>query len=93
MHFDEKLLHKLEKLSLLKINEDKKDQILSQLSEIVGFIENLNELDLSSQKSENADTGTPFRQDELNSCEVITEVFKHAPLAQDGFFIVPKIIE
>lgn len=49
MQIDEKLLSKLEKLSALQITKNRNETIV-QLSEIVNFVEKLNELDLDSQE-------------------------------------------
>lgn len=92
MTINDELLSKLEKLSAVKIMDDKRDETKKQLSEIVGFVEVLNELDLSSQ--DNSTFGaTPFRQDIVSHSNVIDDVFKHAPANAEHFFLVPKIIE
>ena len=95
MKIDETLLHKLEKLSALSIAKEKQGQLISELSEILTFVEHLNELDLSAFEKSVAmiEGGEPLRKDEPQASSVIKEVFAHAPAVQDGFFIVPKIIE
>ncbi|AJC84431.1 Asp-tRNA(Asn)/Glu-tRNA(Gln) amidotransferase subunit GatC [Campylobacter peloridis] len=95
MQIDDKLLSKLEKLSALKIADDKRCELKEQLSQIVNFVEKLDELDLNNIEAITSTTkgGTPFRNDESKKSEVINEVSKHAPKSQDGFFVVPKIIE
>lgn len=92
MTIDDELLKKLEKLSAIKIADDKREETKKQLSEIVGFVEILNELDLNSQ--ENLALGaTLFRQDDVKSVNVIDEILKNAPASAEHFFLVPKIIE
>ncbi len=95
MQIDENLLSKLEKLSTLKIDEAKRKELIDQLSEIVNFVEKLNELDLSSLEAMISTTpgGTPFRKDAVQSSAVIDEVLKNAPKCEGRFFAVPKIIE
>ena len=51
MQIDDTLLNKLEKLSALQINDEKREEIKKQLSEIVSFVDVLNELDLSSDEA------------------------------------------
>ena len=41
MKIDNELLQKLEKLSSLKISDEKREGVINQLSEIVSFVENL----------------------------------------------------
>ncbi len=96
MKIDTKLLEKLELLSYLKIDENKKQEVISQLSDILEYMENLNELDTSSVDSyfSNLSGGTPLREDiPYCDCEINKQVIKNAPNAQDNFFIVPAIID
>lgn len=95
MQIDEKLLTKLEKLSALQISEEKREGLIKELSEIVNFVEKLNELDLSSSEVtiSTIKGGATFRADEAKQSAVIDEVFKNAPKSAEHFFIVPKIIE
>ncbi|EOD4244981.1 Asp-tRNA(Asn)/Glu-tRNA(Gln) amidotransferase subunit GatC, partial [Campylobacter jejuni] len=66
MQIDEKLLSKLEKLSALQITKNRNETI-AQLSEIVNFVEKLNELDLDSQEItvSTIKGGAPLRIDEI----------------------------
>ncbi|WP_038816307.1 Asp-tRNA(Asn)/Glu-tRNA(Gln) amidotransferase subunit GatC [Campylobacter jejuni] len=94
MQIDEKLLSKLEKLSALQITENRNETIV-QLSEIVNFVEKLNELDLDSQEIavSTIKGGVPLRVDEIRNSQVVDQVLDCAPKKQEHFFIVPKIIE
>ena len=96
MQIDETLLTRLENLSHLKVSEDKRKEIIAQLSEVVSFVENLSELDTTDVEENFAisEQSTPMREDEPNaSKEVIDAILSHAPNAKENFFIVPKIIE
>ncbi len=96
MQIDDKLLARLEKLSMLKIQEDKREQIKEQLSELVSFVDNLSELqtDKVDAKFAMSNAATLARADEPQ-CDVYINksILKNAPQSEDGFFIVPKIIE
>lgn len=96
MKIDDTLLSKLEKLSSLRISEEKREGVIQQLSEIVAFVENLNELNLENEEASftTLQGGTPFREDVPNSHSTVVEtILAHAPQSEDGFFVVPKIIE
>lgn len=96
MQVDDALLTKLEKLSFLKISEDKREEVISQLSEIVSFVDNLSELNTDGADDSFAmsDKGTYLREDTPFCDKNINEdILKNAPQSDDGFFIVPKIIE
>ena len=96
MIIDNTVLEKLEKLSMLKIEEEKKEELAGQLTEILAYVENLSELNTDSLDAtfSTLEGGTPLREDtpQQNS-ETAQHIFSHAPHAEDDFFIVPKIIE
>jgi aspartyl-tRNA(Asn)/glutamyl-tRNA(Gln) amidotransferase subunit C len=96
MKIDDTLLQKLEKLSSLKISDDKREGVIGQLSEIVSFVEILNELNLDNEEATftTLSGGTPLREDIPRvSPHIIETILKHAPMRDNGFFVVPKIIE
>ena len=96
MQVDDTLLTRLEKLSFVKIDENKRDEIIEQLSQIVSFVDNLSQLDTDGVDDNFAmnDKATFLRED-TPACDttVNDEILKHAPQSEDHFFIVPKIIE
>jgi len=96
MQVDDALLSKLEKLSFLKVSEDKREDIKSQLSEIVSFVDNLSDLDTTGVDDNFAmsDMATPLREDTpFCDTNINDDIIKNAPQSGDHFFVVPKIIE
>lgn len=96
MIIDNRVLEKLEKLSMLKIEDDKKEELAGQLTEILAYVENLAELNTDELDASfsTLEGGTPLRADTVNSnSEISKSIFAHAPNVEDDFFIVPKIIE
>lgn len=96
MKIDHSVLAKLEKLSHLRIDDSKKEEVMTQLTGILSYIENLNELDTESLSPSfsTLDGGTPLREDlprEVTS--IASDILSHAPKARDDFFVVPAIIE
>jgi aspartyl-tRNA(Asn)/glutamyl-tRNA(Gln) amidotransferase subunit C len=93
---DNELLKKLEKLSHLNIADEKREEIVSELSDILEYVESLSELDTSNIDSyfSTLDGGTPLREDVTNcNQEINKDIINNAPLSEDNFFIVPAIIE
>jgi len=82
-------------LSRLSLDEDEVKTFGEQLSNILGYIEQLNEVDtentpptshvLSSMKN-------VFREDELGESLSNDEALKSAPDKKDGLFRVPRVI-
>jgi aspartyl-tRNA(Asn)/glutamyl-tRNA(Gln) amidotransferase subunit C len=96
VQIDHTVLAKLEKLSHLRIDEDKQDEVIRQLSEIVAYVENLNELDTDHLDASFSTLtgGTPLRDDiPENNTTIHEDILRHAPQHADDFFIVPAIIE
>lgn len=96
MQINDELLSKLEKLSALKIDTNKREETMRELSKIVKFVEILNELDLKNEEATftTVSGGTPFREDVPSvNPEIIETILANAPKSESGYFVVPKIIE
>jgi aspartyl-tRNA(Asn)/glutamyl-tRNA(Gln) amidotransferase subunit C len=96
VQIDNTVLEKLEKLSHLRIDDSKKEEVMKQLTEILGYIENLNELDTETLDAafSTLQGGTPLREDTPRAEDSIAkEILSRAPESRDDFFIVPAIIE
>ena len=96
MQVDNALLSRLEKLSYLQISEDKREEIIAQLSEIVSFVDNLSELNTDNVDDKFSMTNqATFTREDVENCDrtINDNILKNAPDSADHFFIVPKIIE
>lgn len=96
MTIDDQTIAKLAKLSSLEIDESKKEHLKEELADIVNFVENLNEIDVSSVDATftTLSGGQPMREDIVNSdVELSSHIMKHAPKSEDNYFIVSQIIE
>ncbi len=96
MQIDHTVLEKLEKLSHLRIDDSKKEAVIEQLSGILNYVDNLNELDTETLDASfsTLEGGTPLRDDiPRKPNDIAKNILAHAPQAQDDFFIVPAIIE
>ena len=96
MTVDDNLIAKLSKLSSLEIDDSKKEKLKAELGDIINFVENLNEIDVSGIEAtfSTIEGGTPLREDiAVQDLEHTSNIMKHAPNSEDGYFIVPKIIE
>jgi aspartyl-tRNA(Asn)/glutamyl-tRNA(Gln) amidotransferase subunit C len=96
MTVDDNLIAKLAKLSSLEIDDSRKEKLKTELADIINFVENLSEIDVSNIEATFSpiEGGTPLREDVANQdLELSKHILKHAPKSEDGYFIVPKIIE
>ncbi len=95
MDINDALIEKLAHLSRLEFDKEEKSEIKNELKKMIGFINKLNELDTRGIEpllhiSENVNV---FRKDEVKGEISKEEVFKNAPLHDNEFFKVPKVIK
>lgn len=96
MNVDEALLKRLEKLSQIEIKDEKRQETIDQLQNILSFVENLSEIDTEDEQTKFMmhETATQVREDvPRDTSSVADEILSHAPKSEDHLFIVPKIIE
>jgi len=93
MVIDEKLLAKLEKLSMIKV--ENKEEMLKDLNQIVEFVEILNDVDTSNIDAtfNTLNVSTPLRDDIPKDNDAIKTILANAPKVDGNYFLVPKIIE
>lgn len=91
MMIDELLLGKLQKLAMIDLSQEEAAEVASNLNEILGFIDNLSSIN-TDDIALGTNAKTPLRDDVPKDSNVALNVLENAPKAQDGFFIVPKII-
>jgi len=96
MTIDNTTIDKLAKLSSLSIDENRKESLANELADIVTFVENLNEIDVSHVDATftTIEGGQPLREDNSFKEDGLTErIMANAPKSADNHFIVPTIIE
>ena len=94
MNVNDELVDKIANLARLKFNSEEKEDIKNDLQQMIGFIDKLNELDTTGVEpllhmSENINV---LREDEVSGTISREEAFRNAPLHDEQFFKVPKVI-
>ncbi|GMB96889.1 Asp-tRNA(Asn)/Glu-tRNA(Gln) amidotransferase subunit GatC [Helicobacter sp. NHP22-001] len=93
MQIDDTLLEKLATLSMLEIAPGDYESLRGHLKEVLDFVDSLNEMDLGGVQFTN-NQQAPLREDKvIHNPQIPEDLLKCAPKTQDGYFIVPKIIE
>lgn len=93
---NDELISKLEKLSSLRVEDNKKEQLKKDISQMLEFVKNLDEVDVSNVEAyiSPISGGTPLRDDiAISNKNISNMILKNAPKSEDSFFVVPKIIE
>lgn len=82
-------------LARIAVNEDDLPALADEFNAILGFVEQLNEVDVDG--IEPMTSVTPMRLkrrvDEVTDGNQQDKVLKNAPDAREGFFAVPKVVE
>lgn len=95
MEVNDAMVEKLAHLSRLQFNEIEKAEIKSDLQRMIAFVEKLNELDLNGVEPllHMSDEVNVLRDDEVKGSISREEALKNAPLHDEQFFKVPKVIK
>ena len=89
------MVEKLAHLARLKFNEEEKQEIKSDLQRMISFVEKLNELNLDGVEPllHLSDEVNVLREDEIKGSVSREEALKNAPLHNEEFIKVPKVIK
>jgi aspartyl-tRNA(Asn)/glutamyl-tRNA(Gln) amidotransferase subunit C len=85
------------KLARLKFGEQELEGFISQLNEILQYVEKLNELDTSGvpPTSHMFFEKTPMREDKVRDVATCPpeRLLDNAPRREENFYVVPRVIE
>ena len=95
MSIDKATVAKIAALARIKIPEEDQDALAGELSNILGWVEQLSEVDTENvpPMTSVVDAVTPKREDAVTDGGYRDRVTANAPAAADGFFTVPKVVE
>lgn len=87
-------------LARIRLAEDELDPLARELSQILGWVEQLNELDTTdvAPMTSAFAAGLPMREDRVSDGDCREAILANAPRTapdggKPGFFAVPKVIE
>ena len=88
-------VRKVARLSRIAVSEDRLEPLAKELSDIMGWIDQLNEVDVEGVAPMTSVVATqlPMRADEVSDGNIQDSVLKNAPKADEGFFVVPRSVE
>jgi len=96
MAIDENTVRKVAKLARLALPEARVASLGAELSGIMAWIEQLNEVDIEGvgpMTSAVEGLSLPMREDVVTAGNDPEPVLKNAPKSEHGFFVVPKVVE
>lgn len=95
MAIDVATVKKVASLSRLRESDDRLQSLAGELNGILGWIEQLNEVDVTGVEpmTTAVQMPTPMRDDVVSDGDKVAQIVANAPKAVDGFFVVPKVVE
>ncbi|MBT8458013.1 MAG: Asp-tRNA(Asn)/Glu-tRNA(Gln) amidotransferase subunit GatC [Rhodobacteraceae bacterium] len=95
MSIDIETARRVAKLARIKVEDEDLPALAGEFNTILGFIEQLNEVDIDGV--EPMTSVTPMRlkrrEDVVTSGGMQDKILSNAPDAREGFFAVPKVVE
>ena len=95
MSVDSQTVRKIASLARIAVTDAQVDAMVPELNNILGWIEQLGEVDTANVAPMTAviPNHLRLRDDAVTDGNVRDAVLKNAPQAEHGFFAVPKVIE
>ena len=95
MEIDEGTVRRIARLARIRVTEAEAKALEKELSGILDWVKQLNEVDTS--KAEPMTRVTPMtlkcRPDVVTDGDAAEAIVKNAPMSADHFFLVPKVVE
>jgi len=95
MSVDAATVRRIAHLARIAVAEDEVEHLRGELNAILAFVEQLSEVDVEGVEPMTSVTPMEMkkRQDVVTDGGIPDDIIKNAPAAQDGFFVVPKMVE
>lgn len=95
MSVDTATVKRIGRLARIRIEESEVETYQSELNTILGFVEQLSEVDVTGVEPMTSVTPMTLRQreDKVTDGGYPVKIVANAPLSQDNFFMVPKVVE
>ncbi|MGD0763543.1 MAG: Asp-tRNA(Asn)/Glu-tRNA(Gln) amidotransferase subunit GatC [Roseiarcus sp.] len=95
MSIDQAAVRRIAHLARIAVTDAEVPHLQDQINAILSFVDALNAVDVSGVEPMTSviPMKLPMRDDVVTDGEIESAVLANAPLAEDGFFVVPKIIE
>ena len=95
MSVDQATVKRVARLARLKVKDEDVPRLAGELNAILGWIEQLNEVDVSKVEPMTSVVSMKMkmRQDEVTDGHYPEKITANAPAQEDSFFMVPKVVE
>lgn len=95
MSVDIKTVKRVARLSRIAVKDEEAERMANELNAILGFIEQLDEVNVDNVEPLTSVIPMTLRtrEDVVTDGNKASDIVANAPLSEDNFFLVPKVIE
>ena len=95
MSIDKATVAKIARLARIHVAEEKQAALADELSNILGWVEQLSEVDTDdvAPMTSVVEVRLPEREDVITDGDCRDDILANAPETDGSFFVVPKVVE
>ncbi len=95
MSVDKDTVKRVAHLARIKVSDEEAESLQGELNAILGFVEQLNEVDVEGVEPMTSVTPLAMkkRADDVTDGGKPDDIMANAPLTEDHYFLVPKVVE
>jgi aspartyl-tRNA(Asn)/glutamyl-tRNA(Gln) amidotransferase subunit C len=95
MSVDQAAVRRIARLARIAVTDAEVPHLQNEINAILAFVEELSAVDVSGVEPMTSviPMKLPMREDVVTDGEIEPLILANAPIAEDGFFVVPKVIE
>ena len=95
MQVDEATVKRIARLARIKITDAEAKGLVAELSGILNWVEQLDEVDTASVEPMTRVVPIELtkRDDVVTDGDIPDDIVKNAPMVEDHYFVVPKVVE
>jgi aspartyl-tRNA(Asn)/glutamyl-tRNA(Gln) amidotransferase subunit C len=95
MSVDKATVKRVARLARIAVGDDDAEALKADLNTILGFVEQLNEVDVTGVEPMTSVTAMQLkmRPDVVTEGERADGIVANAPVREESFFVVPKVVE
>jgi aspartyl-tRNA(Asn)/glutamyl-tRNA(Gln) amidotransferase subunit C len=95
MSVDLATVKRVARLARIAVTEDEANRMVGELNGILGFVEQLSEVDVTGIEPMTSVTPMAMRKrtDGVTDGDKAADIVANAPITDNNFFLVPKVVE
>jgi aspartyl-tRNA(Asn)/glutamyl-tRNA(Gln) amidotransferase subunit C len=95
MSVDQATVRRIARLARIAVDDSEIPHLQGEINAILAFVDELSSVDVAGVEPMTSviPMKLPMREDVVTDGEIATQVLANAPLTENGFFLVPKVIE